>query len=385
MHNPAVPVPRSLSGRGDTRKSSLVGNVASIQFLRFIAAALVVFNHSALALSQHVGSVVSSDFLANSRFGASGVHIFFVISGFIMVYTSFNGKDDTAFSASQFLARKFVRIYPIYFVYCALYVLFYHNVFGVPFLSLPDLVGTLLLLPGYSYKIIGQGWTLAYEVYFYVCFGIAMVVGLKRGIWGLTVFFFGSVLLRFVVDVSYPAANVYTSSLLFEFLLGAWIAYMVVSGVRIASAIALAMVAIALVGYSAGFAFGFNRLPSALTWGVPSALLVGGLVLIESNGHLPHFIKRWSFLGDSSYSLYLLHVLLIDAFIELILRTNAGLMGFALQQGLLGTAGLCCLLIGYSVIVALIAYQLLERRLTWLLRNLFAIKASRSVSKRETA
>ena len=248
MRNPAVPVPRSLSGRGETRKAPLVGNVASIQFLRFIAAALVVFNHSALALSHHAGSAVSGWFLGNSRFGASGVHIFFVISGFIMVYTSFSGKNDDAFSTSQFLTRRFLRIYPIYFVYCALYVLFYHNVFAVPYLSPSELVGTLLLLPGYSQKIIGQGWTLAYEVYFYCCFGIAMVVGLKRGIWGLTVFFFGAVLLRFAVDVSSPAANVFTNSLLFEFLLGAWIAYMVISGVRVSSVVALTIVAIGVAG-----------------------------------------------------------------------------------------------------------------------------------------
>ena len=377
MHTPIVPVSHSLSGRGEVKRPSLVGNVASIQFLRFIAAALVVFNHSALALSHHVDSAVSNLFLGNSRFGASGVHIFFVISGFIMVYTSFKGKDVAVLSTSQFWTRRFLRIYPIYCVYCALYVLFYHNVFAVPFPSLPDLAGTLLLLPGYSQKIIGQGWTLAYEVYFYVCFGIAIVAGLKRGILGLTIFFLVSVLLRFCIDVSPPAAFVFTNSLLFEFLLGAWIAYMVVSGVRMSTVTALAMVIVGLAGYVAGFAFGFSRLPSLLTWGVPSALLVGGLVFIESNGQLPIFIRRWSFLGDSSYSLYLLHVLLIDAFLELLLRADTGFIDLASQYGALGTVVLCCILIGYSIFVSLIAYQLLELRLHGCLRDFFATKANR--------
>ena len=160
---------------------------------------------------------------------------------------------------------------------------------------------------------------------------------------------------------------------------------MVISGARVSSVIALTMVAIGLVGYAAGFAFGFSRLPSLLTWGVPSALLVGGLVLIESNGQLPSFIRRWSFLGDSSYSLYLLHVLLIDALIELLLRTHTGAIGLASQHGVLGTIALCFVLIGYSIFVSLMAYQLLERRLHGRLRGLFAIKARRTVSKHEPA
>jgi exopolysaccharide production protein ExoZ len=378
-------VSHSLNREEKTREASLVGNVASIQFLRFIAAALVVFDHSALALSHYAGSAISSRFLESARFGASGVHIFFVISGFIMVYTSFRRKNDVGFSTARFLTRRFVRIYPIYFVYCALYVLFYHQVFGVSYLSVPDLIGTLLLLPGYSQKIIGQGWTLAYEVYFYVCFAIAMIVGLKRGLFVLTAFFLGSVLLRFVVDVGSPAAFVFTSSLLLEFLFGAWIAYTVLSGTRMPGAVALAMVAVGLVGYAAGFAFGFSRLPSMLTWGVPSALLVGGVVFVESNGKLPSFIQRWSFLGDSSYSLYLLHVLLIDALIELFLRTNTGLIGLVSQHRPLGTLALCCILVCCCTLVSLMAYQMLERVIHRRLRDVFAIRPRAVVSKREAA
>jgi len=378
-------VPHSLNLKGKTRHALLIGNVASIQFLRFIAAALVVFDHSALALSHHASWAISSGFLENAQFGASGVHIFFVISGFIMVYTSFQRKNDVGFSTMRFLTRRFVRIYPIYFFYCALYVLFYHQMFSVSYLSLPDLVGALLLLPGYSQKIIGQGWTLAYEVYFYLCFGIVMIVGLKRGLFILTAFFLGSVLLRSVVDVSYPVAFVCTSSLLLEFLFGAWIAYAVLSGVRMPGALALAMVVIGLVGYAAGFVLGFSRLPSMLTWGVPSALLVGGLVFIESNAKLPSLIQRWSFLGDSSYSLYLLHVVLIDALIELVLRTTPGLIGLMSQHGSLGTLALCCFLIGYCTLVSFGAYQIFERTIHRRLRDCLTNKPRTVVSKREIA
>ena len=64
-------------------------SLKSIQFLRFVAASLVVFDHSALSIEQHIGALpVGISYVAG--FGGIGVHIFFVISGFIMVYTSFS-------------------------------------------------------------------------------------------------------------------------------------------------------------------------------------------------------------------------------------------------------------------------------------------------------
>src|SRR4029078_3601956 len=186
-------------------------------------------------------------------------------SGFIMVYTSFYKGNDGGFSSSAFLSKRIVRIYPIYFVYCALYIYFYHRFLGAPFLSFWEFVGSLLLLPGYSAMIIGPGWTLAYEIYFYLCFSIAMIAGLEKGIRALTVFFAASIALRFFIVVSSQALNVFTNSLLIEFLFGAWIGYAVVSDVRVGNLPARLMVALGIAGFLAGIIFGFRRLPSLLT------------------------------------------------------------------------------------------------------------------------
>lgn len=339
------------------------GNVASIQFLRFVAATLVVFWHSIQAINQHFPGSVSSAIMQNGFFGASGVHIFFVISGFIMVYTSFYKKDDDAFSSSKFLSRRFIRIYPIYFMYCVPYLWFYHKFLGTPLLSLGELVGALLLLPGYSAKIIGPGWTLAYEVYFYLCFSVAMLLGLKKGIWALTVFFLASMLLHFLVDTSPPAIFAFTNPLLVEFLLGAWIGYAVVAELQVGNVPATLIAALGLAGFAAGIIFGLARLPSVLTWGIPSALLVAGLVFGERNGPNSTLIRRFSFLGDSSYSLYLLHVILIDVVILLGMdygnwnSDNAGHLRSA------GTIFVCCAITAYSIVVALISYETIERRI----------------------
>src|ERR1700722_4229918 len=85
-----VPGPRP--ARGNRMKEG----IRSIQFLRFIAATLVVLSHSMLAANDFFDGGVSRATLYFANVGGSGVHIFFVISGFIMVFTSF-GREKNVF------------------------------------------------------------------------------------------------------------------------------------------------------------------------------------------------------------------------------------------------------------------------------------------------
>src|SRR5690348_2252421 len=181
--------------------------ISSIQFLRFVAAALVVLYHTTVALNKYIAGSLSQAFLHNAFFGASGVHIFFVISGFIMVFTSFGNASDT-FDASKFAFRRIIRIYPIYIIYALVYLCFYYAIGAGKGLTIPEFFGAMFLLPGYSASIIGPGWTLSYEVYFYLCFGLAMTLGLTRGLFALTLFFFGAIASRFVINTSDPVIHV---------------------------------------------------------------------------------------------------------------------------------------------------------------------------------
>ena len=348
----------------------LRGSIISIQFLRFVAASLVVFVHASEVLHGRISGSISKEFLKNAFFGASGVHIFFVISGFIMVYTSFYGKDIARFSASKFLFRRFFRIYPIYIVYCALYLAFYHVVLGTSPLSWGELVGSLALFPGDSSRIIGPGWTLGFEVYFYFCFSIAMMIGMRRGILALTIFFLLSIIVRPLADTSQHQVFVFTNSLLIEFLMGAWVGYAVASGVTLGNFLSKTMIVVALCGFLAGIFFGFHRLPSVVTWGVPSALLVAGLVFSESNGYVPQLIKKFAPLGDSSYSLYLLHVLLLDAAVLAVMTSSVALVEHIQRAGAIEMIAICSALSVYCIVVAHFSYQLIERNLVNGLRHL---------------
>jgi exopolysaccharide production protein ExoZ len=328
-------------------------NVRSIQFLRFVAAALVVFFHSIGALDRYFPGSISETLHYLAGVGMAGVHIFFVISGFVMVYSSFNDPSKE-FSSTQFAIRRFIRIYPIYIVYALLYLVFHYILSGVQQSTAYEIAASLLLLPEYSSNIIGPGWTLSYEVYFYICFAIFMRLGMKRGLIALTVFFLGCIGLRLFTDIESATLHLLTNPLLLEFLFGAFIGYVALTS-NIWPRTADIMLALALIGFTISLALGYSRWPSSIVWGIPSALLVGGLIFQEQNGKLCWFIKKLYFLGDSSYSLYLLHILLIDVFFLFALSyihiSNASAAYFAFLITCLCGA------------VAALAYKFIERHL----------------------
>ena len=337
--------------------------------MRFVAATMVVFFHSTQAVNHYFGGGITPAIAYAANFGASGVHIFFVISGFIMVYSSFPNKS-AQFSAQKFYLRRFIRIYPIYWIDCVLYLAF-HTYFGQGYaLSSGQIAGSLMLLPGYSTLIIGPGWTLSYEVYFYICFGIAMSLGLERGLVLLLVFFLMSIIAGIGFGTENSVVQVLTNTLLIEFLLGAGIGYFILAGRTLTVSIAYALQALALAAFFLGYLIGYSRLPSVVMWGVPSSILLFGLIANERNGHLFYWIKRLSFLGDSSYSVYLIHVLLIDVLLSTYLKMFPAPGHGGLRMSILLTA----LIIG----IAYVFYELLERNLLVAFHNMNSQAKARS-------
>lgn len=287
--------------------SKVAGTIISIQVLRFVAAFVVVLFHSHVALVRRFPDHVPGQIDHAFEVGASGVHIFFVISGFVMVYTSIR----SSLTPTTFLNRRLIRIYPIYWVVLAAY-LAAHQFLGTPYhISLVEVGKTSLLLPGYSAMVIGPGWTLSFEMYFYLCFGLALTFGVSRGLIALSIFFFISVVTGRLLIPGTPLAKVMTDSLLLEFICGAWLGLAYARGFGVGEKIGAALMIAALGLFAAGFWFDYDALPSVISWGIPSLLLVAGTLAFEPRmkSGVGQFFGR---LGDSSYLLYLSHVLIID-------------------------------------------------------------------------
>ncbi len=131
----------------------------NIQAARGIAALLVLTAHLA-------GLGLTTPNVAGFSFphGVVGVDIFFVLSGFIMAYTTQKNWG----SVGAFLGRRVWRIFPLYWGCTLLAVGLLPWIYAkAADMGPADLAAGLVLLPG-SQPLISLAWTLIYEMYFYL-------------------------------------------------------------------------------------------------------------------------------------------------------------------------------------------------------------------------
>jgi exopolysaccharide production protein ExoZ len=290
----------SLWRRRVTPASGRTRELLSIQYLRAIAAVAVLIFHAADRAGIAFGA------------GAAGVDIFFVISGFIMWVIS--AGDST--TPSSFLARRAARIIPLYWLVTlsvAAVALAAPSLFPNLKPTFDHVVKSILFYPhadpsGAIAPLIVPGWTLDYEVFFYLIFAASLFAPARIRIQVLTAALGVLVLLGQVLHPSNPALATYTHPLLLEFLSGVWLAKIWADGLRPrpivgASAMVLGFGVMAVVAVS-----GIDVDPVRLfVWGVPAFLIVAGAISLEP-------VRDWpivKFLGDASYSIYLVHGLAI--------------------------------------------------------------------------
>jgi peptidoglycan/LPS O-acetylase OafA/YrhL len=182
-------------GRAGEGTLSLGGDlkIQSIQILRGWAAISVAANHIWAEGAAQIGPDSLFDTVKISSMAGMAVHIFFCISGMLMVLTLKEGASKSA-SAGAFIVNRIQRIYPIYIVWLTTFLVlglialalglnFRRDIFD--HLSPAHVIGNYLLLPGPSsdpsYRMyIPQAWTLVYEMYFYAMFAICVLFTARR-------------------------------------------------------------------------------------------------------------------------------------------------------------------------------------------------------------
>ncbi|WP_432510411.1 acyltransferase family protein [Kineococcus sp. SYSU DK001] len=356
-----------------------VGRLLSLQAVRAVAASLVVLVHlGGPTAFEH--KVFGSSLLQPVWWPAqSGVDLFFVVSGFVMAVTAggalFAGAPRP--SVGRFAWRRASRVYPLYW---AVSLVLLAVVLAAPGLvhgngEETDLLATFALLPQRGEPLLLVGWTLVYEMGFYLVFTLSLLAG-RRGrgaaravlvAWAAAVLVAGP----FVPQGASPWLQVATNPLNLEFGMGVLAGWLVVSG-RAAGrgplllGAGLTVLLATWVDLSLRGPLTGTGLAMALALGGGSALTVTGLATLEREGRLrvPALLGR---LGDASYSLYLVHVPVITlAAIVLarVLPDLRGPAGLALQAVVVVVAFVGCQVAG------LLAHALLERPLLTLTRRL---------------
>jgi peptidoglycan/LPS O-acetylase OafA/YrhL len=343
--------------------------VRNLQALRAAAGLLVVGAHLSGPTGFETKHLGSFNLLGNYHsVGSTGVDLFFIISGFIMIVTTHRVVRGPE-TAKRFLLRRIARIYPPYFVVTAgILVLFLlrPDLVNSSQTRPPDILSSFLLLPQAGLPLLLVSWTLVFEVYFYIALAISLLVPRRvqpviLAGWGVAVVGLG------FIQSDNPFIHLVQSPLNFEFLFGALIGVLTTTG-RIHRPLACAIGggAIVLGIYTLIWTHVLvfeSTLPRVFTVGIALTVLVYGMVGLERRGIwvVPRFAAQ---LGDYSYSLYLTHVLTLGALgllVDRVLPINP----------VDDVVGLVTAL-GASMGVAVLFYNVVEKPLVRLLYTRFA-------------
>ncbi|MDI7862051.1 acyltransferase [Rhizobiaceae bacterium n13] len=313
--------------------------IYGIQYLRAAAALAVVFSHAAEKTGYHFA------------IGAAGVDIFFVISGFIM-WVIAHDREPTP---GRFLADRIRRIVPIYWVATGVMIVGgLAGLFPNLQLTVQHILASLFFVPMHSpsngeiWPVLVQGWTLNFEMFFYLVFAVSLLLPRASRLLAVGLFFVLVVVLGAVFDPQNAVLATFTRPIVLEFVAGMLVGQAWIKGKVPPPAFGIALVFIAIAGFSW---IAFLRLPFDETVCGPLAVaLVVGLLSLEADG----LIGRWkfpAFLGNASYSIYLWHTFAIS-----VVAKVGGHLGLAPPLTFAGAAA-CGTILGMA------AYLLLERPL----------------------
>ena len=337
------------------------GKLYSVQYLRGLAAFLVLIAHAG-------AHPLAEPLAVQLRLGEFGVYLFFVISGFIMVAISGTG----AFAPLDFLRRRAIRIVPLYWIFTTLtaaLALFLPSLFKSTEFTWPHYLLSMLFLPheapgrGGTSPLLSLGWTLNYEVLFYVVFAVLAGIAARRRVLVLTVAFLALCLFGALFRPGNPILQFYTNHALLAFAAGAWVGLLHIEGrlERMKPGLVYAMLAAGAVGAVAAFGLEQSPIETAPAF---AGLLLTALALLVGGLRFERLLPRWrglELMGDASYATYLTHMFVVGAVVGVGSRLLPE--GGSSYLGMVGTAIVLASAVGIGV------HLFIERPLLGLMRR----------------
>ncbi len=291
--------------------------INSIQWLRGIAASAVVLAHWASTADKHGIHVPG---VTGHSMGGWGVDLFFVISGFIMMLLTGRNTGRLA-QTLEFWKARVLRIAPLYWLITTVIVALaiarpgatteyrfgaMHALASYLFVAMADARGNIE-------PVLRVGWTLNLEMYFYLVFGLLLLLPRRLLLPATALWAAGLFLLGCAIQFDTPFLLSATSPYILEFAAGVFLGHFHLSNRSLPNALAIALI---LAGGAALIAADVEGLGVHGSWrfGLPAAMILAGCVSLETTG-LFGFEAKWpNRLGDWSYAIYLTHVPALAAF-----------------------------------------------------------------------
>jgi len=349
--------------------------LTNLQALRGIAALMVCSYHFSYLIQAPWGAIVFSH-------GWLGVQIFFIISGFIMVHTTAKIKTDHVKGARTFIINRIIRVVPIYYL-CTFLMIAPNLNDGYLIEHGRRLICSLLFIspmnasigPEYGMPSLVPGWSLNYEMLFYALFAISILTRNLKYTFLYSVFIAAIFVIPLLTTGKFPASyqtyvpyhfnylNVLTNPVLVHFLFGITLGLVMpkISTTRNVKVIAMILATILFLAYITGLAgIPFHIWNDLLYCG----LLVFAFLLNDYGNNGIRFKPVMVKIGDMSYSIYLLHTIVI-----IYLKIAMHKIGIG---GLIPTTGFFLFAILVVIAVSYIFYLFVEKKLTQYLKSKFA-------------
>jgi len=310
-HEGAVPAMTHPSSTEKTKSLYL----QNIQYLRGLAALLVVVFHASAIAKGRWG-------LPFFYLGECGVDVFFVISGLVMAMTARHLSGWSG--ARSFFVKRIIRVAPLYWLFTLFKVglfLVAPSVFGSFTLDWGNAIAAFFFIPwNEMYPPLQVGWTLNFEMFFYVAIGLVMIMRLSMLKWTPVVLVLMAAA-SLVKQPSWPVClQFWADPIIIEFAFGLFIGAHAQKISTLPTRWAWSVLSICLV--LAIWAATVET--SAVEWrvllyGIPAAMIVAACIILEKDFRS----KKWQtagMLGDTSYSLYLSHPFVLPVVALLVSR-----------------------------------------------------------------
>ena len=339
----------------------------SIQAYRGFAVLLVVLFHGASKVGGKYGIVPFDDFF---DFGFSGVHLFFVLSGFIIV-TAHVKDIGVPKQLFWYLKRRLIRIYPIYWI--IFFVLGGWKLVSVN-VNIEDFFLNAFLFKSNMGLVISVSWTMLYEIIFYLIFAV-LVINKKIGVTAIVVWF--ALISLNWGNSTYHILHPFNLLFIFGMLASALrfkLKEMDPGRASLISKISFGLGVILFMGsavYYSNLDVGITEWPAhpvtILGFGIASALLVLGSVSQEIENF---FRKRHvlELIGDASYSIYLVHLWVQKMSFKLLKFLNSSLTDGE-GQSMFVSDMLLVFIVVMSVLIGILIHLKVERTLLFVIRK----------------
>lgn len=252
-------------------------------------------------------------------FCRGGVDLFFIISGFIMQRIC----DDTRPSPLRFGRNRLKRVLPVYYLGTVMF-------FAVAQVIAPrgiqagptQLLMSLMFLPQGTapfYPLLFVGWTLNFEIYFYAlcCALLALQIQGAARVAAMAALLAVPVGLHLAGLLGSGPVSFYGDPIVFEFVIGMALALIYTRLIKVPSVVAWTTALLGTIGLIVGDRWApFTRL---FYYGLPAALIVFAALTLERRAVRTKSIW-WLRFGAISYSLYIMHPLVLSAFYKVAQR-----------------------------------------------------------------